>query len=72
MSILGKAQLVAVAIEVRSAEAQMSALVANLTARANWTGADRDAFEREWNDLVRTRLLSAAQKVESVAFIPLG
>lgn len=70
MSIIGKAQLVAVAVELRAADAQMSSIVANLTARTNWTGADRDAFEREWNDLVRMRLLAAAQKVESVAVIP--
>lgn len=49
----------------------MSGAIANLTSRANWNGSDRDSFEREWHDLVRTRLLSAAIRLESVVFVPL-
>jgi hypothetical protein len=67
--IVTKGLLQRAAGEIRAAEAIMSTTVAELEAAGVWSGADADMFQREWNDLVRGRLLGAASALDGVSVI---
>ena len=54
--------------QVRSIEANMTSIVGELVSSGVWTGADADRFQRDWNDLVRARLLSAASRMDGIQF----
>ena len=56
------------ASQVRAIDSAMHGIVAELTSAGVWTGADADRFERDWNDEVRSRLLSAAHKMDTIHF----
>lgn len=56
------------AAQVRSLEASMGSIVADLVSTGVWNGPDADRFERDWNDLVRARLLSAAHRMDNIQF----
>jgi len=54
--------------QVRAIEATTTRLVDEMTSAGTWSGNDADRFERDWNELVRMRLLRAAQKMDAVQF----
>lgn len=56
--------------DIRAAESRLAGIVADLQRTGVWTGADADRFQREWNDLVRGRLLSAASQLEGTRYTP--
>ncbi|WP_167042833.1 hypothetical protein [Salinibacterium sp. ZJ454] len=68
---VSKWQVAQAAQDIRTAEVALTRIVQELQDAGVWSGADADRFQREWNDLVRGRLLSAAAKLDAVAFITL-
>lgn len=66
-----KSTLTQAAVELRSAEAALSSLTAELQQRGVWSGADAERFQREWNELVRSRLHQAASILDGVSVITL-
>ena len=56
--------------DIRSAESRLASIVAELQQAGVWSGADADRFQREWNDLVRGRLLGAASQLEATRYTP--
>lgn len=61
-------QLEAAASQVRGTSASLSAIVSQLVAAGVWSGADADRFERDWHDLVTTRLYAAAHQMDAVTY----
>ncbi len=59
------------AAQIRVAEAQLSAIVRELQDAGVWSGADADRFQRDWQELVRGRLLGAASKLDGVSYLPM-
>jgi hypothetical protein len=59
------AQLKQAASELRSAEAALTGIANELHTAGIWEGSDADQFHDEWNSLVRSRLLGAANLLES-------
>lgn len=57
------------AAQIRAAEAQLAIIVRELQDAGVWSGADADRFQRDWNDLVRARLVGAAAKLDAVSFV---
>ncbi len=68
--IISNAAFAATALEIRLVEARMASRVARITQRENWNGSDRDVFEREWNELVKSRLHNAASAIEGISLMP--
>ncbi|MET0990197.1 MAG: hypothetical protein ABWY54_06090 [Glaciihabitans sp.] len=68
---LSNIALSSAAAEIRAAEQILTSVVAQLQQAGTWSGADADRFQREWHDLVTSRLQSAAGRVESCSLIPL-
>jgi hypothetical protein len=66
--LMSKWAMSSAAGQVRSIEASTTRLVDELTSAGVWSGNDADRFERDWNELVRARLLRAAQKMDAVQF----
>ncbi|WP_166875740.1 hypothetical protein [Salinibacterium sp. ZJ450] len=66
---VSKWQVAQAAQDIRTAEVGLTRIVQELQDAGVWSGADADRFQREWNDLVRGRLLSAAAKLDAVSFI---
>lgn len=56
--------------DIRAAESRLTGIVAELQQAGVWSGADADRFQRDWNDLVRSRLLSAASQLEGTRYTP--
>lgn len=56
--------------DIRATESRLAGIVAELRQTGVWSGADADRFQREWNDLVRGRLLSAANQLEGTRYTP--
>lgn len=54
--------------DIRATEARLAGIVAELRQSGVWSGADADRFQREWNDLVRARLLGAASQLEGTRY----
>lgn len=69
--IVTKSLLAQAANEVRGAEAAMSRTIAELRDAGVWVGADAERFQREWNELVRGRLLGAANTLDATSVITL-
>jgi len=67
--IISKSMLSQAAGEIRSAESQLAAIVAELRDAGVWSGADAERFQQDWNDLVRGRLLAAASLLDGVSLI---
>lgn len=61
----------AAAADVRALAAAMSQTLAELDLPSNWSGADADRFQREWHELVQSRLLTAANKLDGISFTEL-
>lgn len=55
--------------DIRSAEQVLTSHMSDLHAAGMWSGADSDRFQKDWNDLVRNRLLGAATTLEVASFI---
>lgn len=65
MNPISRFMLASVAAEIRSADAVLSSVVAQLQQAHVWSGEDADRFQREWHDLVSHRLQTAALRVDS-------
>jgi len=69
VGLISRVSLNSTAAEIRAADAMMRVAVANLIAADVWSGADARRFQREWDDLVSSRLHSAASKIEGASLI---
>ena len=69
MSLISRMTFASAAAEIRSVEAVLTSVGAQLQDANVWSGADAERFQREWHDLVSSRLHSAASKVDSVTVI---
>lgn len=69
MSLISRITFASAAAEIRSAEIILSGVVAQLQDANVWSGADAERFQREWHDLVSSRLHSAANKVDTVTLV---
>jgi uncharacterized protein YukE len=58
------------AAEVRAAEATLRSIIAELHRDGVWTGSDAERFQQEWQDLVSSRLQTAAGRLDGCDFIP--
>jgi uncharacterized protein YukE len=67
--VISRLMFVSAAAEIRSVEAVLAGAIAQLQDANVWSGADAERFQREWNDLVSSRLDAAAHKVDTVALI---
>ena len=56
------------AAQVRTLDGNMTRIVSELTAAGVWTGEDAERFERDWHDLVRSRMLNAASKMDNIHY----
>ena len=54
--------------EIRQIAAAMTRAAQELEHPATWSGRDADAFQRDWNDLVYQRLMTAADKLDGIDF----
>ena len=67
--MLSRIALSSTAAEIRAADAQMRTAVSQLLDANVWTGEDAVRFQNEWNDLVTSRLQSAAAKIEGASLV---
>lgn len=56
------------AAQVRALDSTMNRIVTDLTSAGVWSGEDADRFETDWHDLVRTRMLNAASKMDHIQY----
>jgi hypothetical protein len=56
------------AAEVRGIAASMTHAISELDLPSNWSGRDADRFQRDWQDLVNSRLIVAANKLDGISF----
>ncbi|MET0990202.1 MAG: hypothetical protein ABWY54_06115 [Glaciihabitans sp.] len=56
------------AAEIRALAQSMTTTVGELGHPATWSGDDADRFQRDWQELVHTRLANAANKLDGVDF----
>ena len=54
--------------DIRAVAAAMNAAVTELGHPATWSGEDAERFERDWHDLVTSRLHAAANKLDGISF----
>lgn len=66
--ILSNSAMNSAAGDVRALAAAMSQVLAELDMPSNWSGSDADRFQREWNELVHSRLMTAANKIDGISF----
>ena len=57
------------AAEVRAADATLKSIISELHRDGVWTGADAERFQQEWQDLVSSRLQTAADRLDGCDFI---
>jgi hypothetical protein len=56
------------AAEVRGIAASMTHAINELDLASTWSGRDADRFQRDWHDLVNSRLIAAANKLDGISF----
>lgn len=56
------------AADVRNYAASMTRAINELDLPSTWSGRDSDRFQREWQDLVHSRLMVAANKLDGISF----
>ncbi len=66
--ILSNSAMDQVAAEIRGIASAMTTTMNELQHPSTWSGDDADRFQRDWNDLVHARLVTAANKLDGVSF----
>jgi len=65
---LSNGEMQAAAAQVHQISAVMTNAINELGSAHSWSGADSDRFQREWDDLVTSRLTAAANKLDGISF----
>jgi len=65
---LSNGEMQAAAAQVHEISAVMTRAITELGSPHSWSGADAERFERDWNDLVTSRLTAAANKLDGISF----
>ena len=65
---LSNGEMAQASADIRAYAIAMNAAVGELVDSATWTGEDAERFERDWYELVTSRLHTAANKLDGVSF----
>jgi hypothetical protein len=57
--------------QVRQIATEMTRAMQELDQPSTWSGEDADRFMNQWNDLVYSRLVAAANKLDGLSFTEL-
>lgn len=62
------AEMEAASAEVRALAMAMDRAMQEMDLPDGWSGADADQFQRQWRDLVYSRLMAAANKLDGLSW----
>jgi uncharacterized protein YukE len=65
---LSNGEMQAAAAQVRQISAIMTSAINELGSPHSWSGADAERFQRDWDDLVTSRLTAAGNKLDGISF----
>ncbi|MET0989050.1 MAG: hypothetical protein ABWY54_00235 [Glaciihabitans sp.] len=54
--------------DIREIAQMMTTVMNELGTPSTWSGDDSEKFQRDWNDLVHARLVTAANKLDGIDF----
>ncbi|HLU63074.1 MAG TPA: hypothetical protein VKY66_00970 [Protaetiibacter sp.] len=66
--MFSNAEMMQVSNEVRAIANALLTAMREIDTPAGWTGADAQQFENQWTDLVTSRLLAAANKLDGISW----
>lgn len=69
--MLSNWQMEQASAQVRQIAMEMTRAMQELDQPSTWSGEDADRFMNQWNDLVYSRLVAAANKLDGLSFTEL-